>query len=85
MIGASIDKDKTFDFEIMIQNREGDIPAILLNKNPYTKKYQLQIDSIDLMIDSNGLLKDANSNLAVYRKDGQDYYIYVEKKENTSD
>ncbi len=72
-----IDPNKEFDIKIKLEGKEGDFSAIKVTKNPYSDEWQLRVSTIDILTDNKGFLQDISNNPAVYRSNGQSYYIYI--------
>ena len=69
-----------FDFEVRIANYTGAHDAIVLIKNPYSKEWQLRMDTISIVTDNHGLLQTAEhsgTTVAKVNRGGREYYIYV--------
>ncbi len=79
-VGGENKADENFAFEVWIENYVGDHNAIDLIKNPYSNRWQLRIESIDVLTNNQGLLQtgsDENRELAVYQIGNDRYYVYI--------
>ncbi len=78
--GGKNDPNKEFKFEVRINKYVGDHDAIVLVKNPYSKEWQLKMDSIDIVTNNQGLLQTeghGDTTLATVPRDDKEYYVYV--------
>ncbi len=78
-------KDEEFNYVLQIDNRTGDFSAVNMIRSPFADRWQLRLDTIDVLTDNEGLLEEVNEtegsghSHSLYKITvGEDnYYVYV--------
>ena len=81
----TIDRSRDYQFEVKIDDHEGDYSAIKMYKNPYSNEWQLRLSTIDILTDNDGFLQDKDTKLYVYEDGDQQYYVYIGDNEIDGD
>lgn len=80
-------KDEEFNYVLQIDGRTGDFSAVKMIRSPFVDRWQLRLDTIDVLTNNEGLLQEFVENegdvgghrYSLYKitKEKQDYYVYV--------